>query len=85
MHGLVCGFGKRFSCGTITVMHQVGGNHPAGTGSTDATTSTYVCAKETAILESSNVLVQAASLPSTQLHTEAQPPHQMEIKSIQDE
>lgn len=35
MHGLVCGFGKSFGCGTITVMHQVGGDHPGGTGSTD--------------------------------------------------
>lgn len=28
MHGLVCGFGKGFSCGTIAVMDQVGGHHP---------------------------------------------------------
>lgn len=30
VHGLVCGFGKSFSCGTITVVHQVGGHHPDG-------------------------------------------------------
>lgn len=28
VHGLVCGFGEGFSCGTIAVMHQVRGHHP---------------------------------------------------------
>lgn len=32
MHGLVCGFGKGFGCGTIAVMDQVGGHHPDQTG-----------------------------------------------------
>lgn len=32
VHGLVCGFGKRFGGGAITVMHQVGGDHPGRTG-----------------------------------------------------
>lgn len=28
VHGLVCGLGEGFSCGTIAVMHQVRGHHP---------------------------------------------------------
>lgn len=108
VHGLVCGFGKSFSCGTITVMHQVGGDHPDGTGNTSVTTvrsraaarvqAGALSARRSTITSNpaarrpGELQLPVGGLPDDAPWMKPPPsthrrpiPHQMEIKSIQDE